>query len=509
MTKKRIQYFAWGCAALVAASAIVSGCSSSAAEENNRLVILHTNDTHSHIDPLETTGLGGVARRKVLIDSVRAAEPNVLLVDAGDVVQGTLYFQLYKGKAEQQLINALGYDIQILGNHEFDNGTKSLAEMLRGATPTLLATNYVMADSSDLAGIFVLYTVKEYGGKRIGIFSINLNPEGMVAEGNYDGVSYVDWKSVVQPTVDMLRGQEKADAVIAVTHIGYEGSSEKPDLFGDADVVAATRGIDIVIGGHSHTKLPENLRLANADGDSVLVVQTGKYGQYLGEITLDLNNMKSTSRLIPVDSRLDADRDGELMAMIEPWRAGVDSLYNHEVARVAPEAGELNSGSVAMQNYAADFVREVGGNISPGVQGAITNKGGLRVTWRPGALTEGAVIDMMPFVNRIVVIDIKGSDLMASLDVMAGRGGDAVSSDFSVNTEGGKVTSATLGGKPINPDVTYRIATIDYLAKGGDYMTPMTRASLVVQSPNVAYDDLLNYLKVHPTVNPDQSPRMK
>lgn len=508
MKLNRTHFFMAGCAALLGAFAFNAACVS-AETEADRLVILHTNDTHSHLDPDPVSDMGGVVRRKVLIDSVRAVEPNVLLVDAGDVVQGTLYFHLYKGAAEQQMINALGYDVQILGNHEFDNGADAMARMLREATPQLLATNYEFADSSALDGLFVPFTVKQYGKHRVGIFAINLNPAGMVAEGNYDGVSYVDWRQVAQPTIDMLRREQGADLVIAVTHIGYAGSAEAEGLFGDTDLARETRGLDIIIGGHSHTKLPENLRLANADGDSVLVVQTGKYGNYLGEITVNLADRSASSRLIPVDARLDSRRDSDLMATLDRWRAGVDSLYLHEVARVVPEAGALNSASPAMRNFAADFVAETGRGLTDGVQGAITNKGGLRVTWNPGVVTEGAAIDMMPFANKVVVIDIKGADLLEALGVMAGRGGDAVSAEFRVRfNSDGKVTSATLGGKPVDPEATYRIATIDYLANGGDYMTPFTRAARVAESPRVAYDDLLRYFSKHPVIAPDSAERM-
>lgn len=497
------------CIAMMSALLSVTSCSRADAA-TDRLVILHTNDTHSRLDPDPVTDMGGVLRRKALIDSVRAVEPNVLLVDAGDVVQGTLYFHLYKGQAEQQMINALGYDVQILGNHEFDNGTLALSHMLAGAKPALLASNYEFADSSALDGLFVPYMVKDYADKRVGLFAINLNPVGMVAEGNYDGVSYIDWKQVAQPTIDMLRNELEADLVVAVTHIGFSGSPERDGLFGDTELARETRGLDIIIGGHSHDKLADNLRLPDADGDSVLVVQTGKYGSYLGEITVDLNTLRATSRYIPVDSRLDSRRDTALMATLDHWRAGIDSLYRHEVAVVDSAAGNLDSKSQAMLNFAADFVAATGRAMDSGVQGAITNKGGLRVTWQPGVVTEGAAIDMMPFANKITVIDIKGSDLLDALAVMAGRGGDAVSREFAVgfNADTGEITSATLNGKAIAPESTYRIATIDYLANGGDYMTPFTRAVRVAESPRVAYDDLLRYFRANPLIAPEHTVRM-
>jgi len=457
-----------------------------------KLIILHTNDTHSNIDPLPDNNLGGVVRRKVLIDSIRQANPDVLLVDAGDIVQGTLFFHLYKGEVEQKMLNELGYDIQILGNHEFDNGMDALRDMLSKAKPTLLSSNYDFSGST-LEGMFHPYAIKRYGDKKVGIMALNLNPEGMIADGNYNGVKFLPWKETAQKTVDRLRNEEKCDYVIAVTHIGYSGSDENPDLFGDVQLAEQTSGIDLIIGGHSHTMLDPAVKVANANGDSVMIVQTGKYGQYLGEVTMDLSTGQLSEKLIRVDSRLDARRDSTLMAKLEPYRAGIDSLYNRTVGRIT-SSGPLSGRSSAMQNFAADFVKEMGGKLIGGVQGAIANKGSLRTTWNPGDLTEGAVLDMMPFRNKIVVLDINGSDLIEAFDVMKARGGDAVSGITDPST--------------INPHKTYRIATVDYLANGGDYMTPLTRAKRVAQSDNWVYDDLLTFIAANPEINPSDEIRM-
>lgn len=477
----------------VAAAAALTGCAAGN-QADNTLVIVHTNDTHSHIDPLTDNDMGGVARRKVIIDSIRQADPNVLVVDAGDIVQGTLYFHLYKGEAEQKALNELGYDIQILGNHEFDNGMPALKKMLDAARPTLLSSNYDFSESV-LDGMFSPYMTRKIGRHKVGIMALNLDPKGMVAEGNYDGVRYMPWKQATERTVDILRNREKCDYVIAITHIGYSGSDENPDLFGDVQVARQTSGINLIIGGHSHTLLSPAVRVANAEGDSVTIVQTGKYGQYVGEIKLDLNNGDITETLIPVNSRLDSRRDPAVMAAFEPYRAGIDSLYSRTVARL-DSSEPLSGRDEAMKNFAADFIADRGSKlIGAPVDGAIGNKGGLRSTWKPGDISEGAAIDMMPFSNRIVVLEISGRDLADAFKVMAARGGDAVSG----------ITSEA----QIQPDRTYRIATIDYLANGGDYMEPLTRARRIAESKTLAYDDLLEYFKEHPVVVPDNTVRMK
>ena len=315
---------------VIAASAIV--CMAMAVDvPAQRLTILHTNDTHSHIDP-DDKGLGGILRRKVVIDSVRACDPYVRVIDAGDIVQGTLYFNLYKGEVENKMMNILGYDIRILGNHEFDNGSEQLSENLRGSHATLLSTNYDF--SGPLAGMFQRYCIDTIGEKRVGFIALNLNPKGMVMEGSYDGVHYKDIIKSANITAAYLKDVEGVDAVVAVTHIGYNPDGE--GTIGDVDLAKASKDIDVIIGGHSHDvidpahpKAGLPWRIANANGDSVLVAQTGRYGVNIGRIVINLSDNNSTEySLIPINARLDNRVDRELEQSLEPYRHGVDSLMH-------------------------------------------------------------------------------------------------------------------------------------------------------------------------------------
>ncbi len=470
---------------ILAAALLFALASCTPTPEPEELVIIHTNDTHSMIDPEVSTGLGGVARHKVLIDSIRAEHPEAIVIDAGDIVQGTLYFHLFKGEVEQEMLNELGYDIQILGNHEFDNGMESLKKMLSKAKPNLLASNYQFADPA-FSERFTPYYIKEVGGKKIGFMAVNLNPKGMISEGNYDGVTFLPWKETAQATIDLLRNREKVDYVVAVTHIGYNGSDEDPALFGDRQLAAQTSGINLIIGAHSHTLLDPAETVADAEGNPVTICQAGKYGRYLGEAKLNLKTGEVSEKLIPVDSRLDSRRDGDLMKKLERYRSGVDSLYAREVGRIET-AEPLNNQSKRMWEFAGNFVLNRGSRlVEGGLDGAISNKGGLRVTWNPGPLTEGQAIDMMPFNNRIVILDLKGCDLLDAFKVMEARGGD--------------IAVGRIAQGNIEPDRTYRIATIDYLANGGDYMEPLTRGTLVASSGKIAYEDLLDYLSENPII---------
>lgn len=479
-----------------------------------RVVILHTNDTHSQIDPDDSDGLGGIVRRKAVIDSVRGAEDNVLLVDAGDFVQGTLYFNLYRGEVEQKLMNELGYDIRILGNHEFDNGIDALADVIADSEAEMIATNYDLSESP-LARTFRPYTIKEYGDRRIGFIGINLQPRGMITEGNYDGVVYSDAVKSANAAAWWLKHIEKVDAVVAVTHIGYDPSMPP----GDKMLAGASEDIDVIIGGHSHDLISPDAtegnvsKVRNALGREVTVTQAGKGGKYVGEVVLDFDDDTLTTdySVIRIDSRLDGRRDPKIDEIIRPYRAGVDSLMRVKVGR---SAVELPKGSVPLVNFAADFILERGKAMADSVDFAIINKGGLRRSFPKGDITEGMVITMMPFYNYINVIDISGKDLKEAFDVMAADGGNGVSGNVAVRYDKsrGDAYDITVDGRQLEPDRIYRVATIDYLAKGGDYMTSLTRGRKVAQGDKVLYDEMLDafrngYLKGK-TIRPSDRPRM-
>lgn len=503
---KSLRYFV-----LAAAIAVASGFEVSA----EKLVILHTNDTHSMIDPDDSDNLGGVARRKVVIDSVRNADKNVLLVDAGDFVQGTLYFNLYRGKVEQRMMNELGYDIRILGNHEFDNGIDELADLLADSEAELLATNYDLS-ASPLAKKFRPYTIREIGDKQVGFIAINLQPKGMISEGNYDGVVYNDAIKAANAAAWWLKHIDKVDAVVALTHIGYDPSMPP----GDKLLAESSEDIDLIIGGHSHDLIDPakdgqgrlSSKVRNAAGREITVTQLGKSGKYVGKVELDLDSLTADYEIIRIDSRLDKRIDPKVESIIKPYRHGVDSLMTVSIGTSAVELPKEGDG---LLNFASDFMLDKGRKLADNVDFAIVNKGGLRRGLPKGHITEGMIISMLPFYNYITILDIKGSDLLEAFDVMATVGGNGISRNVKAeyDAESNKCVSVTVDGKQIDPDKTYRISTIDYLAKGGDYMSSLTRGKKVAVSNNVLYKDLIDefrngFLK-NKKLNPSSEQRMK
>lgn len=450
-----------------------------AAAGGEHVVILSTNDTHSQIDPA-SDGLGGILRRRAVFDQVRRDNKHVVAVDAGDDVQGTLYFSLYGGKVEFACLDSLHYDMTIMGNHELDNGADSLAFLYNKMLTPRLSTNYDMS-ASRMAGHFEPYIVKAFGDKRMAFIGLNVNPKGMISEGNYNGIRYLDPYDVADATAKYLKEVQKVDFVTVVSHIGYDSyEASQPN---DSTLVTRSHYIDLVIGGHSHTLLrpgDKRTQVANADGRIITIGQNGKSGKYVGRYDVDLDTRKVEYSQIKIDSSLDAAaaRYTAMQAWLAPYRHGVDSLMN---TPVVTSARRMASQSQAAQNWlsdaAASIVRGLSGRH---IDFAVMNKGGIRQDFPQGDMSEGLIGSMFPFNNRFMVLEITGADLLEGFKVMAGRGGDAVSRELRVTYDAaGNVTSAKVNGKKVDPRKVYSMATIDYLANGGDYMVPFTRAKRV------------------------------
>lgn len=250
----------------------------------DHLTILHTNDTHSQVEP-KANNQGGYARRMGVIRAERAKDKNLLLVDAGDFCQGTPYFNFYHGRVELQAMNRMQYDAATLGNHEFDNGLDTLAAVLQTAKFPIVCANYDFTGTV-LENIIKPYTIVRKGGLKIGIFGLGCDPKGIISDKNFQPAKFLDPYPVAQQMADTLHAQ-KCDIVICLSHMGTFGKA--PEDICDTTLVAHTRGIDAVIGGHTH-KLYDNLRIANLDGDSIPVVQMAKSGVYLGKTVLFLSD---------------------------------------------------------------------------------------------------------------------------------------------------------------------------------------------------------------------------
>ena len=465
--------------------------------EGNRMVILHTNDTHSNILPA-SDGLGGVARRQVVIDSIRNEYPDVLLVDAGDAVQGTLFFTLFEGKVESRLMNELGYDIQILGNHEFDSGMDALVDYASSLKAAKISTNYDFTETP-LDSIFRPYLIHQSGGNKIGFIAINLNPEGIIYAGNSGATKYLDGIKAANATAWHLKHNEKVDKVVVITHIGYK----LPTDYSDFQLAQESEDIDLIIGGHTHTLIDPNdttsvpSRITNRLGEEVIIAQAGYGGKNIGEVIIDFDRDTIVTSIIPIDSRLDSRVKPETADIIESYTRGVDSLMNVKISRCETD---LTKGDWTLVNLIADMIKTEGERLTgKPVDLAIMNKGGIRCHIPKGNISEGVVMQMLPFNNKIFVLELSGRSLLEAFAVMSSRGGEGVSRGvvIPIDRETGNYIKAELFGKPIDPEKTYLVATLDYLATGGDYMTPLEDGIVVAQSENKLYKDILRQLSAN------------
>lgn len=264
-----------------------------------KLTLLHTNDVHSRIDPFpmdgsRLQGLGGVARRSSLIEKIRQKEKNVLLLDCGDMFQGTPYFNMFEGKLELELMSKLGYDAGTFGNHEFDNGISGLVKHLDSADFPFLTANYDFRGTA-LEGRTKDYIILDRDGVRIGIIGVGIDIEGLVDPNSYKGMSYMDPIDIVNELSTKLKTQKKCDLVLCLSHLGY---SYKSDKVSDLKLAAATSNVDIILGGHTHTFLDEPTRVKNSIGKEVWVNQMGFGGVRLGRIDVFFDKKSGKSQLM-------------------------------------------------------------------------------------------------------------------------------------------------------------------------------------------------------------------
>ncbi|WP_421916436.1 5'-nucleotidase C-terminal domain-containing protein [Mesorhizobium sp.] len=487
-------------AAIAALSVSMLGLSAGASFADYTLNILHINDWHSRIEgnnkyettcsaDEETKGecIGGAARLITAIAQERKKleGQNVLLLSAGDNFQGSLYYTTYKGKVEGEFLNEMKFDAMALGNHEFDDGEAALAPFLDMIKFPVLGANVKANAQSKLGDRVKPSIVVEVGGQKIGIIGAVTNDTPELSSPGPNITIENDVKSITAE-VEKLHAQG-VNKIIAVTHIGYPR---------ERDVIAKIPGIDVVVGGHSHSLLsntdpkaegPYPTMVDNPGGYKVPVVQAEAYSKYLGEFKVvfdDSGKVKEASgNPIPLDKSITPDP--AVLARIKELGAPIEALKNKEVAETTDVIdGSRQSCRVhecSMGNLVSDAILDrVKGQ---GVEIAISNGGGLRASIDKGTVTMGEVLTVLPFQNTLATFQISGKDLVAGLEgglsqIEDGAGrfpqvaGLKYSFDKSVAPNAGRLKSVEVmengAWTPINPDKDYLVATNNYVRQGGD-----------------------------------------
>lgn len=259
------------------------------AKKHKQLVILHTNDTHStifpveqNIDDKEIAGRGGYLRRVNMLKEQRQQHPDLLLFDSGDFSQGSGYYTLFKGEVEVGLMNQMGYDAITIGNHEFDFGLDNLARIFRMANFPIVCSNYD-CKGTVLEGLVKPYITLKRNGVKIGVFALSPALKGLVFDGNCQGITYLDPAETAQKYINLLRKQEKCDIVICISHLGWKESE-----YTDEMLLKGIEGCDLVLGGHTHTYMKQLEYAPDKTGKLIPVDQNGKHGAFIGKLLLNL-----------------------------------------------------------------------------------------------------------------------------------------------------------------------------------------------------------------------------
>ena len=265
-------------------------------EKNNlnskKITILHTNDVHSHIDPfpandpLNPNG-GGVIARSKIINEIKKDNPNTLVLDAGDVFQGTPYFNFFGGEIELKLMSKMGYNASTLGNHEFDNGLKKLSESLKYANFSFLNSNYNLKNTP-LENKIKKYEIYVIDGIRIGVFGLGIELNGLVEKKLYNGVRYLDPIEITNDITNKLKNEHQCDIIICLSHLGFKYDNKKEAMC-DLILAKKTKNIDLIIGGHTHTFMTKPLEVNNLKGKRVIINQVGCFGINIGKIDFYLS----------------------------------------------------------------------------------------------------------------------------------------------------------------------------------------------------------------------------
>ncbi len=518
-------------------AALLVGCPE---PEPFSLVILHTNDTHARFLPTNQIGStcrdedraerscrGGVARRASLVADVRNQHPNVLLLDAGDQFQGTLFYSRFKGLVAQRTMNALGYDAMVLGNHEFDDGPPVLAEFAKGLEFPLLGANIDTSAEPLLAGLIESSTVVERSGRRIGIVGW-ITEETAQLSSPGPTVEFGAIQSAVEREVKSLTAQN-IDVIIGLSHAGHRS---------DLEIARTVAGLDVIVGGHTNTRLsntdedaegPYPEVVTGPEGDPVLVVTDFAWGHYLGQVTVEFDakgralTWEGEPRLLDSDvpeNPAMAELLAPMTAEIATFAAGeagsstVDLIGRESICR----ARECNLGNL-IADALLDAHREVG------IEVALQNGGGIRASLPAGAISRGQVLEVLPFGNTVSTFGLLGRDLGAVLEHGVSQAHDldlggtgrflqvaGLRYRFDVREPPGErvlsveVQEADGSWQPLDRERTYRVAMNAFNRNGGDGYTVLAERAIDPYDQGatlaeVVTDYLVEHAPVEPTID--------
>ncbi len=473
-------------------------CLPSLADEPIELVVLHTNDHHGAIVP--TNGQGGLAIRSTIINREREKYKNVLLVDSGDYNTGQPISNEFYAKPDLIAYKLMKYDVMTIGNHEFDHSKEIYQEQAdfltsndEGSSISLVNANVHFKSTGEL--VLPPYVVKQIAGLRIGVFGMLINQPSLM-----DGSSYITIDNEIETarkTVKALREIEKADVVIALTHMGdvklFEGHVTSVDLGN------AVEGIDLIVDGHAHSYFTEPKSTQNAP-----VVTANAYGRYVGKAIFKIQNGKATLdswTTIPVTS--DVEPDPDIAKALEPYiqkaSADLKTVIAHSSAPFPLGEKESRVGECAVCNLICDATYDFLVQNKTPVDFVLSNGGVFRTGLPKGDITKENIKACLPYDNTLVLIDMKGSDVLDLFKFVAsvyqtngafGQVSKQVRYTITYNNGvNGKISDLTIGGNPVDPDRVYKIAVNSYMYSGGDGYDILKQRAVKAADINILVTD--------------------
>ncbi|ANC72888.1 bifunctional metallophosphatase/5'-nucleotidase [Deinococcus radiodurans] len=483
------------------------------------VTILHTDDLHGHLEPTKVgqNTYGGYSRQTTLVKQFTASDPNPLVLSGGDTFQGTLFFNLYQGLADVLFMNYQAYQAMAVGNHEFDNGPAALARFAQKANFPLLAANLDVSTEPLLKDLVKPYAVLSVGGEKIGVIGA-VTPDLPTISSPGPNVKMLELMTSLKNSADQLRAQG-INKIVLVSHLGYTVEQQ---------VAATVPGIDVIVGGHSHTLLgtfdnkdfppsegPYPTVVQNPDGNKTLLVAAWEWGKVLGRLKVTFDDAGAVTAWegnpIPVTS--DIAEDDTARRMIGTLSVPIANLRQQVVGTTASALDGsrevVRRRESTMANVLADAALLAGQNA--GAELALVNGGGVRASIDQGPVTFEEAITVQPFGNTLTVITLTGAQLKAALEYGVATWSENkgqflhVSRGMSYTFDptkpaGSRVSAVTLNGQPLDDARAYKVATNNFTASGGDGFT-MFKDAPKLETGTLDVDVLVNYLKANPTLN--------
>jgi 5'-nucleotidase len=504
-----------------------------AGPEAFKLRIVHTNDHHARIEPV-LAGTppaplhGGVSRRKTLIDAIRKEGGNQILIDAGDVFQGTLWFNQYLGQADLEFYNALGYEAQAIGNHEFDKGPQPLAEYIKRAKFPVLSANISTDGSYPINGLYKPWVIKDVGGQRIGIFGLTTEETPAISSPG-SGITFANYIESAKKAVAELKAQG-VNKIIALTHIG---------ITFDRELARQVEGIQVIIGGHSHTPMgpmvspPDPARpypevIAAPSGKPVVMATDWEWGRWLGDLTVgfDANgDITSVVAAHPTEVAPSIDPDpgfeNRIKVLVQPLGALRSQPAGEAAVALNGNRADVRTKETNFGNLIADAMLD---KARPaGAQVAIMNGGGIRTSVDAGPITLGELLDVQPFGNTLALVTLTGAQLrealengVSQIETVAGRFAQVSNMRYSFDPAlpvGSRITGVQISNgsgqySALDPAASYRVATINFLLTGGDGYTVLGQGTNKIDTGLLDVDVTTEYIVAHSPVNPQVEGRI-